>query len=166
MKTILKNTLWNIFKIDERKHKINTEVKENNKDLVLFESKKIRRQKHDGEWYYSIIDVIEILTESHNPRDYWYRLKKRMESEELTELSTNCRQFKMIAKDGKNRLTDCANRENIFRIIQSVPSSNAEPFKLWFARLAEERIQETINPELAIKRAKQTYLKKDIQMNG
>lgn len=89
-----------------------------------------------------------------------------MESEELTELSTNCRQFKMIAKDGKNRLTDCANRENIFRIIQSVPSSNAEPFKLWFARLAEERIQETINPELAIKRAKQTYLKKDIQMNG
>lgn len=139
---------------------MNTEVKENNKDLVLFESKKIRRQKHDGEWYYSIVDVIEILTESHNPRDYWYRLKKRMESEELTELSTNCRQFKMIAKDGKNRLTDCANRETIFRIIQSVPSPNAEPFKLWFARLAEERIQETINPELAIKRAKQTYLKK------
>lgn len=114
---------------------MNTEIKENNKDLVLFENKKIRRQEHDGEWYYSIVDVIEILTESNNPRDYWYRLKKRMESEELTELSTNCRHLKMIAKDGKIRDTECANRETIFRIIQSVPSPNAEPFKLWFARL-------------------------------
>lgn len=139
---------------------MDTEVKEKNKDLVLFENKKIRRQEHDGEWYYSIVDVIEILTESNNPRDYWYRLKKRMESEELTELSTNCRHLKMIAKDGKIRDTECANRETIFRIIQSVPSPNAEPFKLWFARLAEERIQETINPELAIERARQTYLKK------
>lgn len=139
---------------------MNTEVEERNEDLVLFENKKIRMQEYNGEWYYSIVDVIEILTESSNPRDYWYRLKKRMESEELAELSTNCRRLKMIAKDGKIRDTECANRETIFRIIQSVPSPNAEPFKQWFARLAEERIQETINPELAVERARQTYLKK------
>jgi hypothetical protein len=131
-----------------------------NKDLVLFENRKIRRQEYNGEWYYSIVDIIEILSGSINPRDYWYRLKKRMENEELYELSTNCRHLKMTAKDGKIRSTECANRETIFRIIQSIPSPNAEPFKLWFARLAEERIQETINPELAIERARQTYLKK------
>lgn len=131
-----------------------------NKDLVLFENRKIRRQEYNGEWYYSIVDIIEILSGSINPRDYWYRLKKRMENEELSELSTNCRHLKMTAKDGKIRSTECANRETIFRIIQSIPSPNAEPFKLWFARLAEERIQETINPELAIERARQTYLKK------
>lgn len=131
-----------------------------NKDLVLFENRKIRRQEYNGEWYYSIVDIIEILSGSINPRDYWYRLKKRMENEELFELSTNCRHLKMTAKDGKIRSTECANRETIFRIIQSIPSPNAEPFKLWFARLAEERIQETINPELAIERARQTYLKK------
>ncbi len=83
-----------------------------------------------------------------------------MEEEEFAELSTNCRRLKMKAKDGKLRETDCANRETIFRIIQSVSSPNAEHFKLWFARLAEERIQEVINPELAIERARQTYLKK------
>ena len=135
-------------------------VKEENKDLVLFESNKIRRQEFDGEWYYSIIDIVEVLTESVNPRDYWYKLKKRMEEEELSELSTNCRRLKMLAKDGKMRETDCANRETIFRLIQSIPSPKAEPFKLWFARLAEERIQEVINPELAFDRARQTFLKK------
>ena len=83
-----------------------------------------------------------------------------MEEEELSELSTNCRRLKIPAKDGKIRETDCANREGIFRIIQSIPSPNAEPFKLWFAKLAEERIQEIINPSLAIERARQTYLKK------
>lgn len=131
-----------------------------NDNLVLFESSKIRRIEHNDEWYYSIVDVIEILSESKNPRDYWYRLKKRMEEEELSELSTNCRRLKIPAKDGKIRETDCANREGIFRIIQSIPSPNAEPFKLWFAKLAEERIQEVINPSLAIERARQTYLKK------
>ena len=131
-----------------------------NDNLVLFENSKIRRTEHNDEWYYSIVDVIEILSESKNPRDYWYRLKKRMEEEELSELSTNCRRLKIPAKDGKIRETDCANREGIFRIIQSIPSPNAEPFKLWFAKLAEERIQEIINPSLAIERARQTYLKK------
>lgn len=131
-----------------------------NKELVLFENKKIRRSKYNNEWYYSVVDIIEAITESEKPRDYWYRLKKRLEEEELSELSTNCRRLKMLAKDGKLRETECANRQTIFRIIQSVPSPNAEPFKLWFARLAEERILETIDPSLAIERARQTYLKK------
>ena len=131
-----------------------------NDNLVLFENNKIRRTEYNDEWYYSVVDVVEILSESKNPRDYWYRLKKRMEEEELSELSTNCRRLKIPAKDGKIRETDCANREGIFRIIQSIPSPNAEPFKLWFAKLAEERIQEIINPSLAIERARQTYLKK------
>ena len=131
-----------------------------NKELVLFENKKIRRSKYNNEWYYSVVDIIEAITESEKPRDYWYRLKKRLEEEELSELSTNCRRLKMLAKDGKMRETECANRQTIFRIIQSVPSPNAEPFKLWFARLAEERILETIDPSLAIERARQTYLKK------
>lgn len=131
-----------------------------NNELVLFENNKIRRQMYNDEWNYSIVDVIAILTESKDPTDYWYRLKKRLDTEELSELSTNCRQLKMLAKDGKKRPTDCANRETIFRLIQSIPSPNAEPFKLWFARLAEERIQEIIDPSLAIERARKTYLKK------
>ena len=131
-----------------------------NKELVLFENNKIRRQMYNGEWNYSIVDIIEILTDSKNPNDYWYRLKQRLDTEELSELSTNCRQLKLISKDGKKRTTDCANRETIFRLIQSIPSPNAEPFKLWFAKLAEERIQEVIDPSLAIERARQTYIKK------
>lgn len=138
---------------------MNTEITEN-KELVLFENNKIRRQEYNGEWYYSVIDIIGILTESERPEKYWNDLKKKLENEEYFELSEKIGRLKMVAKDGKNRLTDCANRETIFRIIQSVPSPNAEPFKLWFARLAEERIQEVINPELAVERARQTYLKK------
>ena len=138
---------------------MDNEVKENN-NLVLFENSKIRRTEYNGEWYYSVIDIIEILTESNRPRKYWDDLKKKIENEGYIELSENIGQFKMEAKDGKMRSTDCATRETIFRIIQSVPSPNAEPFKLWFARLAEERIQEVINPELAIERARKTYQKK------
>lgn len=146
----------------ENKNLIKNEEKniKTDKELVLFENKQIRRTYIKNEYYYSIIDIIEILTESPNPRDYWYRLKQRMSDEEKSEVSTKCRRLKLKSKDGKMRETDCANRETIFRIIQSVPSSNAEPFKLWFARLAEERIQEVIDPSLAIERAKQTYLKK------
>lgn len=138
---------------------MDTELTEN-KELVLFENSKIRRKECNGEWYYSIIDIIAILTKSERPEKYWNDLKKKLENEECFELSEKIGRLKMIAKDGKNRLTDCANRETIFRIIQSVSSPNAEPFKLWFARLAEERIEEVINPELAIERARQTYLKK------
>lgn len=133
---------------------------EENKELVLFENSRIRRQMYKGEWFYSIIDIIEVLTNSNRPRKYWDDLKKKLEEENFFELSDNIGQLKMIAKDGKNRLTDCANRQTIFRLIQSIPSPNAEPFKQWFAQLAEERIQEIIDPSIAIERAKQTYLKK------
>ncbi len=131
-----------------------------NKELVLFENRKIRRQQYNNEWYYSIVDVIEILTNSERPRKYWDDLKRKLENEGFFELSEKIGRLKMVARDGKNRLTDCANRETIFRIIQSVPSPNAEPFKLWFAKLAEERIQEVIDPALAIERARKTYLDK------
>lgn len=131
-----------------------------NKEMVLFENSKIRRQMYNGEWYYSIIDIISILTASNRPKKYWSDLKKKLEGEGFFQTSEKIGQLKMSASDGKKRPTDCANRETIFRIIQSVPSPNAEPFKLWFARLAEERIQEVIDPSLAIERARQTYLKK------
>ena len=135
------------------------ELKEN-KELVLFENSKIRRQEYNGEWFYSIVDIIEILSESKDANAYWRKLKQRLNEEE-SECVTNCHQLKLVSKkDGKKYKTDCANRETIFRIIQSVPSPNAEPFKLWFARLAEERIQEVIDPSIAIDRAKQIYLEK------
>ena len=133
---------------------------EQKQNLVLFENKKIRRKEYNGEWYYSIVDVIEILTESKRAKKYWNDLKHKLEEEGYFETSEKIGRLKMKATDGKMRLTDCANRETIFRIIQSVPSPNAEPFKLWFARLAEERIQEVIDPSLAIERARKTYLNK------
>ncbi len=135
----------------------------NIKDLSIFENKKIRKVIYNDEWYFSIVDVVSILMEQDDfqkARKYWNKLKERLIKNEGSELVTNCHQLKMIARDGKMRPTDCANRETIFRIIQSIPSPNAEPFKLWFARLAEERIQEINEPSLAIERAKQTYLKK------
>lgn len=131
-----------------------------NKELILFESQKIRRQMFNGEWNYSVVDIIEILTNSKNPNTYWRVMKKRL-FDEGNESVTNCNELRMTSKkDGKKYKTDCANRETIFRLIQSIPSPNAEPFKLWFARLAEERIQEVIDPSLAIERARKTYLKK------
>lgn len=135
----------------------------NIKDLSIFENKKIRKVIYNNEWYFSIVDVVSILMEQDDfqkARKYWNKLKERLIKNEGSELVTNCHQLKMIARDGKMRPTDCANRETIFRLIQSIPSPNAEPFKLWFARLAEERIQEINDPSLAIERAKQTYLKK------
>lgn len=128
-----------------------------NAELILFENNQIRRQIYNGEWFYSIVDIVGILTESNRPEKYWNDLKKKIEVERNYQLSEKIGRLKMIAKDGKMRTTDCANRETIFRIIQSIPSPNAEPFKLWFARLAEERIQEVIDPSLAIERARQTY---------
>ena len=131
-----------------------------NKELVLFENSRIRRQMYNDEWYYSIVDIIEILTESKDANTYWRKLKERL-NKEGNESVTNCHALKLVSKkDGKRYNTDCANRETIFRLIQSIPSPNAEPFKLWFAQLAEERIQEIIDPSLAIERARQTYLKK------
>ncbi|WP_424405147.1 BRO family protein [Pasteurella sp. PK-2025] len=133
-----------------------------NNAIKLFEGNQIRSVWHSEqeEWYFSIIDVVGALTESKNPRDYWYRVKKRMTEEEQSELSTICRQLKLRAPDGKMRETDVADMQGIFRIIQSIPSPKAEPFKMWLAEVGKERIDEIIDPELSIDRALATYLKK------
>ena len=135
-------------------------MKNNQNKLIVFESKKIRRIWHEDGWYYSIIDICGALTDSQNPRDYWYRIKKRVGDEEKMELSTICRQLKLDSSDGKKYNTDCANTEGIFRIIQSIPSPKAEPFKRWLAKVGYERIEEIENPELAQERMKEIYEKK------
>lgn len=132
-----------------------------NKEIKLFQDKKIRT-KWDSDiedYYFSVIDVIAVLTESKNPNDYWYRLKKR-EEENGIKLSTYCRKLKLPAADGKMRLTDVANTKEVLRIIQSVPSPKAEPFKQWLAQLGKERLEEIADPEQAIERAIQTYRNK------
>lgn len=125
--------------------------------IALFEKKQIRKIWHDKEWYFSVVDIVGALTDSIDPKDYWYRLKKRANEEEGIELSTICRRLKLIASDGKNYLTDCSNTEGILRIIQSIPSPKAEPFKRWLAKVGYERIEEIENPELAQERMKQLY---------
>lgn len=127
----------------------------------IFEGKKIRTHWDDEKekWFFSIVDVIEVLTESSRPRKYWADLKSKLK-EEGSELSENIGQLKMLAEDGKLRETDCADTEQVLRLIQSIPSKKAEPFKLWLAKVGNERIDETHNPELAFDRAMKTYLKK------
>ena len=124
--------------------------------LSVFEGKNIRKLWHNNEWYFSVVDVIEALTESSNPRNYWNMLKAR-EAEQGIELYTICVQLKLPASDGKSYETDCANTEALFRIIQSIPSKKAEPFKLWLAKTGYERVQEIENPELAQKRMREIY---------
>ena len=131
-------------------------------DVKMFEGSQIRSvwDNEREEWYFSIIDVIASLTGSSNPRDYWYRVKKRMSDEERSELSTFCRQLKLKSTDGKSYKTDVADMQGIFRIIQSVPSPKAEPFKMWLAEVGKERIDEIIDPELTIDRALEGYARK------
>ena len=131
-------------------------------EVKLFEGNTIRSvwDNEKEEWYFSVVDVVSALTDSANPRDYWYRVKKRMSEEEKSELSTFCRQLKLKAPDGKMRETDAADMQGIFRIIQSIPSPKAEPFKMWLAEVGKERIDEIVDPELTIDRALETYLKK------
>ena len=119
---------------------------EQNNKIVLFESKHIRRIESEGKTYFAVVDVIEALTDSEKPRDYWYRLKKRELDSSGIELSTFCRQFKMQAADGKMRETECADTEGLLRITMSVPSTKAEPFKRWLAQVGAERIEEIENP--------------------
>src|SRR5476651_627950 len=125
--------------------------------IAIFKGKGIRKIIHDNEWWFSVVDVIEVLTDSVNPRDYWYRMKIRVKDEDGIELSTICRQLKLESSDGKKYETDCANTEGMFRIIQSIPSPKAEPLKRWLAKIGYERIQEIENPELATKRTKLLY---------
>ena len=132
-----------------------------NDKLQLFENKEIRTawDEEKEEWYFSIVDVVAVLTDSPNPQTYWRVMKKRLK-DEGNETVTNCNALKMTAADGKKRLTDVATTEQLLRIIQSIPSPKAEPFKLWLAEVGRERIEETIDPEQAIDRALETYLKK------
>lgn len=125
-----------------------------NKDkaLIVFQDNKIRRIWHNEEWYFSVVDVVETLTESPAPRQYWGVLKSRE-----VELLTICLQLKLPAEDGKLRETDCANTQSLFRIIQSIPSKKAEPFKLWLAQVGYERVEEIQDPELGQKRTKELY---------
>ena len=125
--------------------------------LVVFEGTKIRRTWYEEQWYFSVVDTVRVLTDSSDAKDYWYRLKKREYESSGIELSTFCRQLKLPSSDGKNYKTDCANTESMFRIIQSIPSKKAEPFKRWLAKVGYERIQEIENPELAQDRVKDYY---------
>ena len=130
-------------------------------NIKLFESKGIRSiwDETEQKWYFSVIDVVSALTDSPDPKDYWYRIKKREKIQGI-ELSTICRQLKLEAADGKKYLTDCSHAEGILRIIQSIPSPKAEPFKLWLARVGYERLEEIENPELSMERMKTLYEKK------
>jgi len=130
------------------------------KALVVFQDKNIRRIWHENEWHFSVVDVVAALTESTDPKDYWYRLKKREKESSGIELSTLCRQLKLPSPDSKYYATDCANTKSMFRIIQSIPSPKAEPFKQWLAQVGYERVEEIQNPELAQARMKEIELEK------
>ncbi len=132
-----------------------------NDKIQLFEDKRIRTawDEEKEEWFFSVVDVIAVLTDSKDPAAYWRKLKQRMR-EEGNETVTNCHGLKMTAADGKKRLTDVADTEQLLRIIQSIPSPKAEPFKMWLAQVGRERIEETIDPELTIERALETYQRK------
>ena len=137
----------------------------NNDAIQLFEDQPIRSawDAEREEWYFSVVDVVGALTDQKDQRgasNYWAKLKQRLKAEGADELLTNCQQLKLRSKDGKRRLTDVADTEQLLRIIQSIPSPKAEPFKLWLAQVGRERIEETIDPELTIDRALETYLKK------
>jgi len=128
-----------------------------NNHIAIFKGKKIRKTIYHKEWWFSVVDVVEALTDSVNPNDYWYKMKIRVENEDGVELSTICRQLKLMANDGKYYETDCADTEGMFRIIQSIPSPKAEPFKMWLAKVGYERVQEIEDPELATKRTRALY---------
>ncbi|MBI5553935.1 MAG: Bro-N domain-containing protein [Candidatus Diapherotrites archaeon] len=130
---------------------------ENQNALVVFQNKKIRRAWHENEWFFSVVDVASALTDSTDAKDYWYRLKQREVESSGIELSTICRQLKLESADGKKYLTDCANTRSMFRIIQSIPSPRAEPFKRWLAQVGYDRVQEIENPELSQARMKELY---------
>ncbi|MFZ2152438.1 MAG: BRO family protein [Microgenomates group bacterium] len=130
--------------------------------VIIFQNNKVRRiwDEQKELWYFSVVDIIEILTGSTNPQVYWRVLKKRLIDEGSNETVTNCNGLKMLASDGKMRITDVADTQNMFRIIQSIPSPKAEPLKLWLAKVGYQRLEEIEDPELAINRALQNFLKK------
>jgi len=125
--------------------------------LIVFQDKEIRRILHKGEWWFSIIDVVETLSGTDRPRKYWNDLKKKLLQDGYVQLSEKIGQLKLVASDGKEYSTDCANTETMFRIIQSIPSPKAEPFKRWLAKVGYERVQEIEDPELATARTRELY---------
>jgi len=127
--------------------------------LVTFEKYKIRRlyDEQKATWYFSVIDVVAALTDSANPRDYWFKMKTRVKTEDGFELSTICRQLKLVSSDGKKYTTDCANVQGLFRIIQSIPSPKAEPLKQWLAKVGYERIQDMSDPARSLDRAREYW---------
>ena len=134
---------------------------DDNKNLKLFENKRVRTawDEEKEEWLFSIVDVIQVLTDNERPRKYWSDLKSKLKAEG-SELSEKIGQLKMLAEDGKMRLTDVGNTTQVLRLIQSIPSPKAEPFKIWLATVGAERIDEVVDPEVAIDRAFATYLRK------
>ena len=145
-----------------RENSVEKEVIPMDDKIQIFEDKRIRTawNEETEEWYFSVVDVVGVLTDSPNPRKYWSVLKTRLKKEG-NESATNCSQLKLKSHtDGKLYKTDVADTEQLLRIIQSIPSPKAEPFKLWLAQVGRERIEETIDPELTIERALETYLKK------
>ncbi len=126
-----------------------------NTKIIIFNDKKIRRTWHDNEWFFSVVDIVEVLSESSAPRQYWGMVKSRD-----PQLLTICLQLKLTSDDGKKYLTDCVNTKNALRLVQSIPSKKAEPFKLWLAQVGKERLEEIENPELAQQRMKKLYEKK------
>ncbi len=133
---------------------------EKDREVALFERKQVRRVWHQKEWWFSVIDVVSVLIQNERPRKYWNDLKKKISIEGYIELSEKIGQLKMKSSDGKNYLTDCANTSTMLRIIQSIPSPKAEPFKQWLARIGKDRIDEINDPELAMARMKDLYEKK------
>jgi len=131
------------------------------KSIIIFEQEPVRRvwDEKEEQWYFSVVDVVGILTDSVKPRDYWYRLNERTQKDSGIQLSTNCRQLKLESSDGKKYLTDCANVKGMFRIIQSIPSKKAEPFKRWLAKVGYERLKETVDPVIAVNRARNNWKK-------
>ncbi len=144
---------------------------ENNDKIQLFEDKRIRtawNEEHE-EWYFSIVDVVAVLTDQSTQRgssNYWAKLKQRLKEEGAEQLLTDCQQLRLTAENGKKRLIDVADTQQLLRIIQSIPSPKAEPFKLWLAEVGRERIEETIDSELTIERVLETYLRKVMLVSG
>lgn len=125
--------------------------------IAVFQKQDIRKQLYNGEWWFSVVDVVAVLTDSKDPSAYWRKLKQRLLQEGSDQTVTNCHGLKMTAADGKQRVTDALNTEDMFRLVQSIPSKKAEPFKRWLARVGYERVQDIENPELAHKRMKMLY---------
>lgn len=134
-------------------------ISNGNEMPISFQNREIRRILVDGEWFFSVIDVVGALTDSANLRDYWFKMKQRVRLDDGIELSTICRQLKLQASDGKMRETDCANVEALFRIIQSIPSPKAEPFKRWLAKVGYERVKEIADPAQSLERARENWKK-------